>query len=398
MRVRSVAGAHPPLIGLPGRIGTSAHPGSHLGPISFYLLWPIYRIFGSTSWSLQLATATLQIVAIALTLWMALRRRGIALLLGFSVALVALVGFFGPLVLTEPWNPYLPVLWWVTFLVAVWVCTCGDVVGPPVAAVAGALCLQTHISYAGLVPALVVVAAVVVGIRIVRRQLTWSAAGTWSAAIAVVVTIVAWLPPLVEQLRHSPGNLGIAVSYFSDPPTQVLGASDGINVLLVHLNPWNVLALHNVVTGSIVPGLIVLGVWLASSIVAIVRRTSELILLDVVIATALVIGAVSTARIFGPVSYYLVLWAWGLLAVMLVATGWAVLDLAATRPRLAPAVAIAAAVLGLVLVSWRGASFVDVAAGTRCRPRRSSRCWTGSCPPPGGASHAWPARTTPRTR
>jgi hypothetical protein len=362
MRVRSVASAHPPLVGLPGRIGTAAHPGSHLGPISFYLLWPVYRIFGSTSWSLQLATATLHVGAIALTLWIALRRRGVGLLLGFALGLVALVGFFGPLVLTEPWNPYLPVLWWITFLVAVWASACGDVVGPPVAALAGALCLQTHISYAGLVPALAVVAAVVVGIRVVRRQHAWSAAGTWSVALAVGITVVAWVPPLVEQLQHSPGNLGIAVSYFSDPPTQVLGVPDGITVLLVHLNPWNVLALHNVVTGSIVPGLIVLGVWIASSIVAVVRRSTELVLLDVVIAAALVVGAASTARIFGPVSYYLVLWAWGLLAVMLVATVWSALELAAARPRLAPSVTIAVAVLGLALVAWRGGSFVDVAS------------------------------------
>src|SRR3954468_1624745 len=64
MRVRSVFSAHPPLVGLPGRIGTPVHPGSHLGPISFYLLWPVYALFGSSSWSLQLATAVLHVVAI----------------------------------------------------------------------------------------------------------------------------------------------------------------------------------------------------------------------------------------------------------------------------------------------------------------------------------------------
>ncbi|MGZ4214252.1 MAG: hypothetical protein ACXVQV_13560, partial [Actinomycetota bacterium] len=40
LRVRDVASAHRPLVGLIGRIGTPANQGSHPGPISFYLLWP----------------------------------------------------------------------------------------------------------------------------------------------------------------------------------------------------------------------------------------------------------------------------------------------------------------------------------------------------------------------
>jgi hypothetical protein len=361
LRVRSVTSGHPPLIGLPGRIGTPVHPGSHLGPISFYLLWPVYRLFGASAWSLQLATAFLHVVAIALTLWIAFRRRGVALMLGFAVVLVALVAFFGPLVLTDPWNPYLPVLWWVAFLVAIWAATCGDVVGPPVAAVAGAMCLQTHISYAGLVPGLAAVAAVVVVVRLARRRLRWSRAATWSVAVAVGVTVLAWIPPIVQQLGNDPGNLRIAFDYFSDPPSRVLGASDGVSVLLVHLNPWNVLALHNVVTGSIVPGLVVLGAWVASFAIAVVRRVTDLVLLDVLVAAALVLGAASTARIFGPVSYYLVLWAWGLLGVVLVATAWGLVELVSTWARAGRMIAIALVVLGIVLAGWRGGSFVDVA-------------------------------------
>ena len=49
LRVRDVGGRHTPLIGLQGRIGPT---GSHPGPLSFYLLAPVYRIFGSSAfWS-----------------------------------------------------------------------------------------------------------------------------------------------------------------------------------------------------------------------------------------------------------------------------------------------------------------------------------------------------------
>ena len=57
LRVRDAFGSHTPLIGLPGRIGTFPDQGSHPGPLSFYLLVPVYRLLGSTAYSLLVATA-----------------------------------------------------------------------------------------------------------------------------------------------------------------------------------------------------------------------------------------------------------------------------------------------------------------------------------------------------
>jgi hypothetical protein len=47
-RVRDVGGGDTPLIGLPGRIGVFPDQGSHPGPLSFYLLAPVYRLAGSS--------------------------------------------------------------------------------------------------------------------------------------------------------------------------------------------------------------------------------------------------------------------------------------------------------------------------------------------------------------
>ncbi len=47
IRVRDVSGGHPPLIGLAGRIGPfGPDGGSHPGPMSFYALWPVWKLFG----------------------------------------------------------------------------------------------------------------------------------------------------------------------------------------------------------------------------------------------------------------------------------------------------------------------------------------------------------------
>src|SRR3954471_3344388 len=69
MRVRDVFSVHTPLIGLPGRIGPPGHQGSHPGPLSFYALWPFYRLFGARAWALQAASASLHLVAAVVALW-----------------------------------------------------------------------------------------------------------------------------------------------------------------------------------------------------------------------------------------------------------------------------------------------------------------------------------------
>ena len=120
MRVRDVWSSHPPLIGLAGRIGPFGHQGSHPGPLSFWSLWPFYQAFGAGSWALEAAGVALNVIAVGLSLWIARRRGGLPLLLGMAAVLAVVMRAYGPSVLTQPWNPYLPVLFWPAFLLAVW--------------------------------------------------------------------------------------------------------------------------------------------------------------------------------------------------------------------------------------------------------------------------------------
>ncbi|MDQ3148297.1 MAG: hypothetical protein M3R01_15455, partial [Actinomycetota bacterium] len=54
LRVRDVASDHPPLIGAKGRFFTGeTRQASHPDPVSFWALWPTYRLLGATSWALQ---------------------------------------------------------------------------------------------------------------------------------------------------------------------------------------------------------------------------------------------------------------------------------------------------------------------------------------------------------
>jgi hypothetical protein len=69
----------------------------------------------------------------------------------------------------------------------------------------------------------------------------------------------------------------------------------------------------------------------ASVVVGWRMRKRALLRLDAVLVAALLLGLVSSARIFGPVWFYLVLWAWGLSALMLFATCWTVVEFVQAR-------------------------------------------------------------------
>ncbi|MDP9331733.1 MAG: hypothetical protein M3Q30_00255 [Actinomycetota bacterium] len=340
LRVRDVT-SHPPLIGLAGRIGPfGPNGGSHPGPLSFYALWPVWKLFGGSSYGLFAANVALDIAAIGLALWMALRLGGRSLLLGLATVLAVLTRAYGAFLLTLPWNPYLPVLWWFVFVLAVWSVLADDLAMLPIAVFAGSLCMQTHISYLGLIGGLVLVAAVVVGRTAIKRRGDADARrALWRwGGISVATGVVLWISPVIDQFAHSPGNLGIIRDYFSHPPASPIGLRRGVDVLLAQLDPWRLLS-HTLVrdsgalevTGSRVPGALLLIAFGASAIVAWRLRRRVLLLLDAVLVAALVLGLVSSARIFGTVWFYLMLWAWGLVALMLFAIAWTVVELVRAR-------------------------------------------------------------------
>jgi hypothetical protein len=209
-RVRDVGTSDTPLIGLPGRIGPRLEEqGSHPGPLSFYLLAPVYRALGSSPWALQVAAVALNVVALASAVAIAVRRGGARLGVALAAVLALVVAGYGPSTLAVPWNPYLPLLWWVVLLLAVWSVLCDDVAMLPVAVFAATLCAQTHVSYLGLVAVLGAVTAVAL-VLAWRRAAPASperrAVVRWSA-LALALGVVLWLPPLVDQAVNDPGNM-----------------------------------------------------------------------------------------------------------------------------------------------------------------------------------------------
>lgn len=370
LRVRDVLSAHPSATGLGGRIGPVGElQGSHPGPLAFWVMAPVHRVLGGSSFAFQVAGAALHLAAVAVTLWLVRRRGGTGLALGAAAVLVVLVDALGPELFTRPWNPYLPVLWWVALLVAVWSVLDGDVVALPVAVVAGSLCAQTHISYVGLVAGLAVL-TVVGAVRLGQRALPWVAG-------SAVLGVVLWLPPLVEQLRSENGNLTRVWDHFTNPPEDPAGLGEGVRRLLLQLDPFRLgrgLSLSEgwYRSGSLGAGIGVVVVWAACAVVAWRLGHRTLQRLHVVVGVALALAVVSSAGVIGPPFAYLMLWILGLLALLGLAVGWTVAVALPRAQRLWPA-------LLAVTVGLAGVASVR-AAGVEQPDERLSRLLAGVVP------------------
>jgi hypothetical protein len=346
LRLRDVGTRHTPLIGLPGRIGPSlAEQGSHPGPLSFYLLAPLYRVFGSSAWSMQAATVVVHLAAVVAALALAARRGGARVALAVAAAMVFLIAGYGLTVLTQPWNPYLPLLWWVVLLLATWSVVCGDVAMLPVAVAAGSLCAQTHVPYLGLAVGLGAVAAAG-ALAAWRRTPAGSASrrnvARWVAG-ALAVGVALWVPPLVDQAVNDPGNLRAIYDHLVGSPTEEpVGVVRGVELALVRLNAGRLvealrtegsLVRPSAAPGSLLPGIALLVVWAAAAAVSLRARyrgsasslgSRALVGLHLVVAAALLVGASSMGRILGLEWFYLMLWASGVTALLLLAVGWTV--------------------------------------------------------------------------
>ncbi len=358
-RVRDVGGGHTPLIGLPGRIGQFPDQGSHPGPLSFYVLAPVYRLFGSSAWALLVGAIVVNVAALATALWILHRRGGRRAVWVGAAVLAVLVRGYGTEVVEQPWNPYLPVLVWVVVLLAVWSVLLGDHAMLLVVAAGGSLCAQTHIPYLPLTAGMIVLVLV---------ALVWQWRTDPSARSAIrrhgirslLVGAVLWSPVLVDQLVRTPGNVRMLVDHFTSPSSgePVVGLGEGVRLVLRHLDLVRLVRLavegdeYFVRAGFRLDGPVVVGagvflVWLLAVALAVRRRHRAVLALHLVVAWSLLLAVISLSRVFGKVWYYLTLWCWATTALLVVAVvATCAIELAARWPqqrprRLVPAVALA---------------------------------------------------------
>lgn len=339
---------HPPLVGAAGRIvSDTGFQGSHPGPSLWVAMLPVYLIGGSSSDALLAAAASVHIASIAVILLLAHRRGGRVLTWSMAIVIAAVVRSAGTDFMIEPWNPWLALLPFIVFMFLIF-----DLVDEILwrnrhpapgssrnlftlaAAIAvGSHCVQSHAGYALLVVPPLALALLFSTAQSVRdgadpdvRRRWWRRSSP--ILVATGTTFFVWLPPFLDQMRRTPGNLTILLQHFGSPEEPTLGLAKSWNILSTQLNlvgPWlvgpggtDVRTLHWLGFGLFVA-------LCGSALVASVRlrmRVHTTSLLTLV--GFMVLGAISIVRIFGPYYEYTVRWLWMIAASTVAVSLWTI--------------------------------------------------------------------------
>jgi peptidoglycan/LPS O-acetylase OafA/YrhL len=371
----------PPLVGPAGRIGTFARQGNHPGPAMFWFTWPLWWLLGRSSWAYQASVAGLVVGAYAASVWVARQVAGWRGAGVIAVVGAVLMRSFGPVVLTQPWNPYVPLVPFLLFAVACWAVACRRWGALPVAVAAGSFCVQCHVGYAPAAVAglVVAVAAALAPDRLLpadhvvapapaRRVVAWLAAG-------LVVGLAMWTPPLVDQVTRDPGNMTILVETYQAQTDEVIGRRAGTEILLTQLDPvGNWLVGTRRIQSPVIGGVVLVGCWLAGVVAAWRHRHGLLVRLHLVVGALAACAWFWAVRLDSTRLLYLVRWFWVVTALMVVATLWSAgIVLARRRPAWTPALTSAATwgAAGLLVVST--VSFTWTAWGVSPPDMRYSR-------------------------
>lgn len=325
----------PPLVGPAGRIEGFGQQGNHPGPAMFWSTWPLWAVLGRTPWAHQAATAAISLLVFVATVLAVRRHFTWKHASAVAVLATVLMRSWGPEPLTQPWNPYVALVPFFAFVVLSWLAADGRPGVLPAAVAAGSFCIQSHVGYAPAVGGILAVAAVLLLVDGWRRAGAPGpvTVGLWLLA-AAAVGLALWLPPLIDQWSHDPGNLRIILETFNEQTGSTIGFGDGARVLLTQLNPvGNWLLGTEDVMGSVLPGVLLLGAWVVAAISAIRDRHRALTRLNAVILVALAAALYWAARLDSVRLLYLVQWFWSITALVVLSVGWTAWRL------LAPAVA-----------------------------------------------------------
>ena len=187
--------------------------GSHLGPMYFYWLAPFYVVLGRSVSAMSVGVLALHLSSVVLLLAVllaVLRRHGCRMIF---VAALLLVVYLRLIPLDSIWNPNVLALPFCLFLYAAGLLGAGYLAAMPLLVLTGSFLIQTHFATA---PSLACVASTSMILLAWNRaksvEQSRSSLARW-VGVSAFVAIIVWLPPVLEELHNSPGNLRLFVRY-----------------------------------------------------------------------------------------------------------------------------------------------------------------------------------------
>jgi hypothetical protein len=230
-----------------GASGVVGEPAYSPGPLLFWLLAVPVRLPWPSAPAVVMAAVNAACVVGLVAL--ARRRGGWPLMVAVGLAVPVMLMSLPAETYSDVWNPSAPLLPLALLVFLAWSLACGEWRLLPVTALVWSYVVQAHLAVVAPAVAVTTVGlgcALLVGRRARNRDA--GARGSakadapsglrWGAA-ALVVALLCWSAPLIEELTNDPGNLSLLErSATTDEPT--LGSAAGWRALFhtVGVMPW----------------------------------------------------------------------------------------------------------------------------------------------------------------
>ena len=324
---------------------------SHPGPMLYYLLALPYRLLGSVSGAIAAGAVLVNTTALAGVTTIAWRRGGPAVGVLAFVLFGLTVRSLGPAFLRDPWNPHLPVLPFALLVLAAWSLALGKRWALPGVAVLGSFVAQSHLGFAP-------VTAVVVAVALVGFVRSRPPRPLVPAGIALVIVVVLWFPPVLEELLRRPGNLRLLLDFYGEDRATA-GLVDGVRAVALQLGltpewlvgrrPTNAFSGGVELPSTPVPlALVPLAV---AAVVAHRRGWRDLTWLAGLVGALVLAAVASMSRVVGELFSYLTVWTWIAGVLLWLVVGATLLRwVREERPRFGPPVMGALVLLGAGLL------------------------------------------------
>ncbi len=249
LRADEVLSSHPPLVGQYSASSVVAGAVTHSpGPMLYWLL-ALPAHYGSPSGPAVLI-GLVNTLCVLGSVALARRRGGAPLMFAAAIALVLLSRSWSPETLHDIWNPAAGLFPFTLVLFLSWSLACGEYRLLALTAVAGSFAVQSELTF--LLPTVAAVGigllGLLAGLAAPRlRRGTPRGEGhaqrpgrVWPWALAGLLALaVCWSAPVIDQIRHSPGNLTLlARAARASEPKQGLAVGWHAVVRAVGIPPW----------------------------------------------------------------------------------------------------------------------------------------------------------------
>ncbi|MCW3065163.1 MAG: hypothetical protein JWN32_2335 [Solirubrobacterales bacterium] len=203
MRAYDVLGAHTPLLGQYSLASSvTGHPTYSPGPMLYWLLALPAR-FGTAA-TLPLTMGLVNTGAVVGIVALARRRGGMPLMFAAAAAVALMSRSFSSESLHAIFNPAAALFPFTLLIFLCWSLACGDRRLLPLIVVVASFVVQCHLTYVAPTAGLL---ALGIGGAVAARG-PGPSLRRW-ALVALGVGAVCWAPPVVQELSHTPGNLGL---------------------------------------------------------------------------------------------------------------------------------------------------------------------------------------------